>query len=55
VDRKKRIIVDENYMTSRKGVYAVGDVVTGPKDIPSALKAAKIAAEAIDKYLRSEH
>ncbi len=53
-DRKNRIIVDENYMTSRKGVFAVGDVVTGPKDIASALKAGKIAANAMDKYLCGE-
>lgn len=54
VDERNRIIVDENFMTSRKGVFAVGDVVTGPKDIASALKAGKIAANALDKYLRGE-
>jgi len=54
VDRKGRIIVDENYMTSRSGVFAVGDVVTGPKDIASAIKAAKIAAKAISRYLETE-
>ena len=54
VDRKGRIIVDENYMTSRPGVFAVGDVVTGPKDIASAIKAAKIAAKAISRYLETE-
>jgi len=54
VDRKNRIIVDENYMTTRRGVFAVGDVVTGPKDIPSALKAAQIAANALDRYLAGE-
>ncbi len=51
VDRKNRIIVDENYMTTRRGVFAVGDVVTGPKDIASAIRAARIAAEAIDRFL----
>ena len=51
VDRKNRIIVDENYMTTRRGVFAIGDVVTGPKDIPSAIKAAKKVVEVIHEYL----
>jgi len=52
VDSKRRILVDENYMTTRPGVFAIGDVVTGPKDIASAIKAAKIAAKAANEYLR---
>ncbi|MCR8501534.1 MAG: FAD-dependent oxidoreductase [Crenarchaeota archaeon] len=51
VDSAGRIIVDENYATTRPGVFAIGDVVTGPKDIASAIKAAKVAAEAVDRYL----
>ncbi len=54
VDRKNRIIVDERYMTTREGVFAVGDVVTGPKDIPSAIKAALVASEAIHEYLENK-
>ena len=51
LDRKNRIIVDESYRTSRHKVYAIGDVVTGPKDIASAVKAARIVADVITKDL----
>lgn len=51
VDRKNRIQVNEKYMTSRPGVFAVGDVVTGPKNIASAIKAAVTASNAIHEYL----
>jgi dihydrolipoamide dehydrogenase len=30
VDGKKRIVVDDHYQTSLKGVYAIGDVIAGP-------------------------
>lgn len=53
VDSAGRIIVNENYETTRPGVFAVGDVVTGPKDIATAIKAAKIVAEVVDRYLTS--
>ena len=37
--------------TSKKGVYAGGDVITGGSTVISAMGQAKIAAGAIDKYL----
>jgi len=52
-DQKGRIITDEKGRTTRRGVFAVGDVVTGPKDIASAIKMGKIVAEAVDEYLRT--
>jgi dihydrolipoamide dehydrogenase len=30
VDNKKRIVVDDRYQTSVPGIYAIGDVITGP-------------------------
>lgn len=45
------IIVDENGLTSKVGVYAGGDAVTGAATVILAMGAGKVAAEAIDKYL----
>lgn len=46
------IIVDENYMTSIKGVFASGDVVTGMKTVSEAMSSGIEVAKAIDKYLK---
>ena len=46
------IIVDEKGLTSKVGVYAGGDAVTGAATVISAMGAGKIAAKAIDEYLR---
>ena len=43
----------ETGMTSRPGVFAGGDTVTGPKTVISAMGAGKRAAKAIDRYLLS--
>ena len=45
------IIVDENGLTSKSGVYAGGDAVTGAATVISAMGAGKIAAKAIDEFL----
>ena len=42
----------ETGATSKQGVYAGGDVVTGAATVISAMGAGKIAAAAIDRYLR---
>lgn len=52
VNRKGGIIVEEaTGKTSRDGVYAGGDAVTGAATVISAMGAGKTAAKAIDKYL----
>ena len=49
------IIIDENTCkTSINGIYAGGDAVTGSATVISAMGAGKMAAEAIDKYLKNE-
>ena len=49
------IAVDPNTLqTSMEGVFACGDVVTGPLTIVGAMVQAKQAAESMDKYLRGE-
>lgn len=49
------IIADEaTGLTSREGVYAGGDAVTGAATVILAMGAGKNAAEAIDNYLKSK-
>ena len=40
--------------TANKGVFACGDVVTGPKSVIDALAAGRSAAVSVDRYLRGE-
>ncbi|MCH5279556.1 MAG: NADPH-dependent glutamate synthase [Christensenellaceae bacterium] len=55
VNKKGGIIVEENTgKTSREGVYAGGDAVTGSATVISAMGAGKAAAKAIDEYLSGE-
>jgi len=39
--------------TSRKGVFAGGDIATGAATVILAMGAARVAARAIDEYLRT--
>ena len=48
------IIVNEDGLTSRDGVYAGGDAVTGAATVISAMGAGKVAAKAIDAYLMTK-
>ena len=53
VNRHGGFIVEETTgATSRKGVYAGGDAVTGAATVISAMGAGKTAAKAIDEYLK---
>lgn len=51
-DGRKRIIADESGRTSKAGVFAGGDAVTGAATVILAMGAGKKAAKAIDEYLR---
>jgi NADPH-dependent glutamate synthase beta subunit-like oxidoreductase/ferredoxin len=42
---------EETLSTSKDGVFAGGDVVSGPATVIDAIKAGRIAASSIDKYL----
>ena len=49
------IVADEaNGQTSREGIFAGGDAVTGAATVILAMGAGKAAAEAIDKYVQSK-
>ena len=49
------IIVNEDGLSSREGIYAGGDAVTGASTVISAMGAGKVAAKAIDEYIRSKN
>ncbi|HCJ56982.1 NADPH-dependent glutamate synthase [Lutispora sp.] len=51
VDKKKCLIADEQGQTSKEGVFAGGDAVTGAATVILAMGAGKEAAAAIDKYI----
>ncbi|WP_276935288.1 NADPH-dependent glutamate synthase [Faecalibaculum rodentium] len=51
VNRRGCLVVDEHEQTSREGVYAGGDAVTGAATVISAMGAGKKAAAAMDAWL----
>lgn len=50
---KGLLIVDDNYMTTKPGVFAAGDVITGSKTVVHAVDGAKKAAEAMIQYMEN--
>ncbi|MBQ8685745.1 MAG: NADPH-dependent glutamate synthase [Clostridia bacterium] len=52
--RRGEIAVDEVGKTSIEGVYCGGDAATGAATVIKAMGAGKIAAKAIDEYIRSK-
>ena len=56
VNRRGGIVVEEaTGQTSREGVFAGGDAVTGAATVISAMGAGKIAARAIDEYIKNKY
>ncbi len=55
VNRRGGIIVEESTgRTTKDGVYAGGDAVTGAATVISAMGAGKLAAKSIDEYIKSK-
>ncbi len=48
------IVQEDTGATTREGVYAGGDAVTGAATVISAMGAGKVAAKAIDEYLQAK-
>lgn len=48
------IVTDDNGVTSKDGVFAGGDAVTGAATVISAMGAGRKAAKAIDEYLKNK-
>lgn len=53
-NRRGCITADEHGATTRKGVFAGGDAVTGAATVILAMGAGRTAAKAIDEYIRSK-
>ena len=51
INKRGCLIVDENNATTKDGVYAGGDAVTGAATVILAMGAGKKAAAEIDKYI----
>lgn len=56
LDANKRgcLIVNEDMLTTKEGVYAGGDAVTGAATVILAMGAGKTAAKSIDEYIKSK-
>ncbi|MBQ4595619.1 MAG: FAD-dependent oxidoreductase, partial [Firmicutes bacterium] len=54
VNKRGGIIINEDGLTSRKGVYAGGDAVTGAATVISAMGAGKLAAKGIDDFISNK-
>ncbi|MBU5437932.1 NADPH-dependent glutamate synthase [Tissierella sp. MSJ-40] len=54
INNKKCIVADEHGQTSREGVFAGGDAVTGAATVILAMGAGKEAAAAIDRYIKEK-
>ena len=53
VQRNQTFVVDEALCTSRPGVFAAGDAVTGPATVVEAVAQGNAVARAVDHYLRT--
>ena len=53
-NKKGCLVVDEGMQTTKQGVYAGGDAVTGAATVILAMGAGKTAANSIDEYLKNK-
>ncbi len=51
---KRGNVVTDNYMTSRKGVFAAGDTVSGASLVVRAINAGRQMAESVDQWLAAK-
>ena len=54
INKWQCIVADEMGVTSRKGVFAGGDIVTGAATVILAMGAGRKAAQAIDEYIKTK-
>ncbi len=55
VDERGLVIIDNDGRTTREGVFASGDVVTGARTVVEAVKYSKHIADTIDEYVRGKY
>lgn len=51
--KKGAILTDKEWHTTRKGVFAIGDLATGPANFGTAIKSAIECAKSVDDYLKT--
>lgn len=54
LDQGGQVITEEDGKTTMEGVYASGDVVTGPRTVVEAARAAKLTSNAIHNYIQGK-
>ena len=54
-NKKGCLVADEKGATSREGIFAGGDAVTGAATVIKAMGAGKVAAASIDEYIKSKN
>lgn len=54
VDKRGNIVADENGKTTKEGIFAGGDIVTGAATVILAMGAGKKAADSIHRYIQSK-
>ncbi|MBV7271385.1 glutamate synthase subunit beta [Clostridium sp. PL3] len=54
LDSRGNVIVDENYMTSKEGIFSAGDMKSGQSLVVWALADGRKIAREVDKYLMGE-
>lgn len=55
VNKKGLVKTDEVGLTTKEGIFASGDVVTGAKTVVEAVKYSKKVVEAMDKYIKEKY
>lgn len=55
VNEKGLVNLDDTGMTSRKGVFGAGDIVTGARTVVEAVALSKKVAISIDEYIQKEY
>lgn len=55
VDEQGLVVTDHLGRTTREGVFASGDVVTGAKTVVEAVRLSKLVAQAIDEYVTENY
>ena len=54
LDARGNVVTDKNYMTSKPGVFAAGDAMTGASLVVRAIDHGRLAAASVDTYLRKK-
>jgi glutamate synthase (NADPH/NADH) small chain len=55
VNERGLVAVDDEGRTSREGIFASGDVVTGAKTVVEAVKVSRRVADAMDRFVQEKY